>query len=194
MDEQSAKITTICECIDHCFAFAIWCTDFARFLDPEDMRAGLDRAAELMADASRLTSFLALRKLDDFLRGTKARADDLIASDFGSDVATVLGDVGANLLSTAKREKINKEAAHLTERLALDHDSEVDLKAIVSRSLPVFTRLVAELRKADTAHEATHWLDKTTALIARAQKLWQAFGPRARTDQESSSISFLMLS
>jgi len=29
------------------------------FLDPEDMQAGLDRAAELMADASRLTNFLA---------------------------------------------------------------------------------------------------------------------------------------
>jgi hypothetical protein len=63
----------------------------------------------------------------------------------------------------------NKEAPHLTERLALDHDSEVDLKAIVNRSLPVFTRFVAELRNADAAHEATHWLDKTTALIARAQ-------------------------
>jgi hypothetical protein len=76
-----------------------------------------------------MTSFLALRKLDDFPRATKAKADDLISSDFGIDVATVLGDVGANLLSTAEREKINKEAAHLTERLALDHDSEVDLKA-----------------------------------------------------------------
>ncbi|MDI4231218.1 hypothetical protein OZ411_00130 [Bradyrhizobium sp. Arg237L] len=54
--------------------------DFAQFLDPEEMQACLNRAAELMADASRLTSFLALRKLDDFLRGSKAKADDLITS------------------------------------------------------------------------------------------------------------------
>lgn len=90
MNEQSAQITTICECIDHCFAFDIRCADFAEFLDPEEMQAGLDRAAELMADASRLTSFLALRKLDNFLRPSKAKADDLIASDFGVDLATVL--------------------------------------------------------------------------------------------------------
>jgi hypothetical protein len=53
------------------------------------------------------------------------------------------------LATTAEREKINKEAAHLTERLALDRDTEVYLQEILTRSKPVFTRLVSELRKAD---------------------------------------------
>jgi hypothetical protein len=170
MDDRSAQVATICECIDHCFAYAIWCEDFVKFLDPEDMVAGLDRGAELVSDATRLTSFLALRKLDDFLRSTKPKADDLIASDFGINVPSVLGDVGETFLTTAEREKINKEAAHLTERLALDHDTEVDLQEILTRSMPVFTGLVSELRKADTSQEAVHWLDKTDVLIDRLLK------------------------
>src|ERR1700719_1716190 len=99
MNDRSAQIATICECIDHCFAYAIWREDFGKFLDPEDMVAGLDRGAELVADGTRLMSFLALRKLDDFLRGTKPKADDLIASDFGIHVASVLGDVGETFLT-----------------------------------------------------------------------------------------------
>jgi len=46
MDERSAQIATISQCIDHCFAFSIWCEDFAAYLDPDDMIWGLDRAAE----------------------------------------------------------------------------------------------------------------------------------------------------
>jgi hypothetical protein len=171
MDERSAQIATICECIDHCFSYALWCEDFAPFLDPEDMIGGLDRAADVVSDASRLTSFLAFRKLDDFLRGTKAKPDDLIASDFGLDLPGVLSDAGETLLTAAERDKINKEAAHLTERLALDHDSEVDLHEILTRALPVLTRLSSALRAADTAKEATYWLDRTDALIKRISKL-----------------------
>lgn len=69
MEDRSAQIATVCECIDHCFAFAIWCDVFARTIDPEDMVWGLDRGADLVSDATRLQSFLALRKLDDFLGG-----------------------------------------------------------------------------------------------------------------------------
>jgi hypothetical protein len=29
MADQSAQIATICECIDHCFGFAMWYDDFA---------------------------------------------------------------------------------------------------------------------------------------------------------------------
>jgi hypothetical protein len=47
-------------------AFAMWCDDFARHVDPEEMVAGLGRAFELVSDATQLQSFLALRKLDDF--------------------------------------------------------------------------------------------------------------------------------
>src|SRR5258705_2105227 len=165
MDERSAQIATICECIDHCFSYALWCEDFAPFLDPEDMIGGLDRAADVVSDASRLTSFLALRKLDDFLRGTKAKPDDLIAPDFGVDLPGVLSDAGETLLAAPERDKINKEAAHLTERLALDHDSQVDLQEILTRALPVLTRLASALRAADSAKEATYWLDRTDALI-----------------------------
>jgi hypothetical protein len=169
MDDRSAQIATICECINHCFAFALWCKDFVEFLDPGDMVAGLDRGAEVVSDATRLTSFLSLRKLDDFLRGTKSKAGDLIASDFGIDVPSVLGDVGKTFLTTTERDKINKQAAHLTEHLWLDPDTEVDLQEILTRSMPVLTRLVPELRKADTSQEAAHWLAKTDALIARCQ-------------------------
>jgi hypothetical protein len=65
MEDRSAQIATVCECIDHCFAFAIWFDDFARTIDPKDMVWGLDRGADLVSDATRLQSFLALRKLDD---------------------------------------------------------------------------------------------------------------------------------
>jgi hypothetical protein len=37
MNDRSDQIATICECIDHCFAFEIWCDDFAKSVDPEDM-------------------------------------------------------------------------------------------------------------------------------------------------------------
>jgi hypothetical protein len=106
--DRSAQIATICECIDHCFAYTIWRKDFVPFHDPEDMVAGLHRGAELVSDATRLTSFLALRKLDDFLRGTKPKADDLIASGFGIDVPSVLGSVGRTFLTTTERDKIRR--------------------------------------------------------------------------------------
>jgi hypothetical protein len=73
MDKRSAQIATICECIDHCFAFSVRCEDFAPFLDPEDMMSGLDCAAQLVADATRLQSFLALRKLDGFQGVSRSR-------------------------------------------------------------------------------------------------------------------------
>jgi hypothetical protein len=172
MEKRSAQIATICECIDHCFAYAMWCEDFAPYLDPEDMIWGLDRAAELLSDATRLQSFLALRKLDDFFGGVRPKPGDLIASDFGIDVKSVLGEVGNTFLSKEdEREMINKGVAHLTEALSLDADSEVDLHEILKRSIPVFTRLVAELRKLDTAQEATHWLDRTNDLIERAKNI-----------------------
>lgn len=168
MDERSAQIATICECIDHCFAFGMWCDDFAKYVDPEDMIAGLDRAFELVSDATRLQSFLALRKLDDFLGAAKSKPNDLIAADLGIDVPSVLGDVGDKFLSSTERENINKQVAHLTESLSLDPDSEVDLQAILKRSMPVLSRLVSALRKADASKEAVQWLDRTDALIGRA--------------------------
>jgi hypothetical protein len=87
-------------------------------------------------------------------------------------VKSVLGEVGNTFLSKEdEREMINKGVAHLTEALSLDADSEVDLHEILKRSIPVFTRLVAELRKLDTAQEATHWLDRTNDLIERAKNI-----------------------
>ncbi|MCK1513063.1 hypothetical protein IVB22_10855 [Bradyrhizobium sp. 190] len=172
MENQPAKIATICGCIDHCFSYAMWCEDFAPYLDPDDMIWGLDRAAELLSDATRLQSFLALRKLDDFFGGVKPRDGDLTAADFGIDVPSVLGEVGATFLSKEdEREKINKGVAHLTEELSLDDDSEVDLHQILKRSIPVLTRLVAELRKREAAQEATYWLDRTDDLIKRGKDI-----------------------
>lgn len=145
----------------------MWCDDFAGYVDPEDMVNGLDRAFDLVSDATRLHSFLALRKLDDFFDGVKPRADDLVAASFGIDGRKVLGEVGEKFLSTTERENANKGVAHLTNRLSLDPDSEVDLAAILKRSMPVFSRLVSALREADTTKSAAHWLDRTDVLIKR---------------------------
>lgn len=171
MDAKSDQIATICGCIDHCLAFALWCDDFARHVDPDDMVMGLDRAFDLMSDATRLLSFLALRKLDDFLRGSKAKKDDLIAEDLRVDVPTVLGNVGQTLLSADERESINKGVAHLTDKLTLGPDGEVELDAILKRSTDVLSCLVTELRKADTKGEAKRWLDQTAALIERVKEI-----------------------
>lgn len=165
MEERSARIATICGCIDHCFAFEIFCADFARLADPEDLVFGLDRSVEIVSDATRLQSFLALRKLDEFLSAKKREKTDLIASDLGIDLKSVLGDVGETFLTAAERDMVNKQAAHLTEKLSTDPESEVALRAIIKRSTPVLSRLVAELRKADTSQEAVQWFDKTDALI-----------------------------
>lgn len=172
MTEFSSRVWTICGCVDHCFAFALWCDDFAQHVDPEDMTMGLDRAVEVVSDATRLQSFLALRKLDELLTAKKRNKDDLIVVDLGIERAVVLGDIGDNLLSTDERETINKSVAHLTEKLTLDPDSEVELDAILKRSMLVMLRLVAELRKKDANQEAKQWLDSTEALIKRAEQIF----------------------
>lgn len=169
MKERSAQIAAACQCMDHCFGYAIWCEDFAKHVDPEDMIMGLDRGFDIVSDATRLHSFLALRKMDEFFRGAKRDNDDVIATDLGIKPLPVLGEIGSNFLTTDERTIINKRAAHFTDRLFLDHDSEFELDDILNRSMPVFTRLAAELRKVDTGKEATHWLDKTDALLKRVQ-------------------------
>jgi hypothetical protein len=169
MSKKGAQIFTVSQCIDHCFSFDMWCSDFAKHVDPDDMMMGLDRAFELVSDATRLHSFLALRKLDDFLRAVKSKPDDLIVSDLGIDTAVVLGGSGKIFLTQTERDDINKGAAHLTDRLTLDPDSEFDLQAIIERSMPVFERLSSELRKADVKREAGRWLDKTDGLLKLAR-------------------------
>ena len=166
MEKLSAQIKTVCECIDQCFAYALWCDDFARHVDPEDIVAGLDGGIDVVSDATRLQSFLALRKLDEFF-GVKSKPDDLVASTVGIDGLSVLGAGRKSFLTLAERNDINKAVAHLTERLSLDADSEVNLQAILKRSMPLFSSLVSELRKVDTSKEAGYWLDKTDALIKR---------------------------
>jgi hypothetical protein len=168
LSKKAAQIFTVSQCIDHCFSFDMWCSDFAKNVDPDDMMMGLDRAFDLVSDATRLHSFLALRKLDDFFRAVKSKPDDLIASELGIDATVVLGGSGKMFLTPTERDDINKGAAHLTERLTLNPDSEFDLQAIVERSIPVFERLSSELRKADVKREAEQWLDKTDALLKHA--------------------------
>jgi hypothetical protein len=92
-----------------------------------------------------------------------------IASDLGIDAPSVLGEIGATLLTKDERDKINKGPAHLAEQLTLDPDSEVDLETILERSIPALSRLVSKLCNADTKKGATQWLDKTEALIKRVQ-------------------------
>lgn len=166
------KIATVCECIDHCFAFAIWCDDFARSVDSEDMVMGLARGHELVSDATRLQSFLALRKLDDFLGGVRPNSDDLTAADFDIDVRKVVDDDGGSFLTQNERTEINKGVAHLTEQLTLGANTEVHLREIVSRSLPAFSQLVAELRARDGTGEASYWLNRTDKLMERITALY----------------------
>lgn len=170
MDRQAAQIWTICATIDHCFAFAMWCDDFAQYVNQEDMVMGLHRAFDVVSDATRLHSFVALRKLDEFLNSKKSKDDDLIAKDLGIDPVAVLRDVGATFLTPEERVSINKGAAHLTDKLTLDPDSEVDLHRILKRSLPVFSRLLSELRKVNNDNDNKHALDQTEALIKLAQE------------------------
>ena len=65
---------------------------------------------------------------------------------------------------------MNKSVAHLPKALTLDPDSEVELDAILKRSMPVMRSLVAELRKKDGRQEAKHWLDNIEALYQRAEE------------------------
>lgn len=81
----------------------------------------------------------------------------------------VLDGAGDTILTKDERERVNKGVAHLTQQLTLDKDSEVDLDAILKRVGPVLLRLEAKLREADTKKEATHWLDKTKALVGHVQ-------------------------
>jgi hypothetical protein len=60
-------------------------------------------------------------------------------------------------------------AAAASHASTLDTDSEVDLQTILTRSMPVLSRLISKLRDADTKKEATHWLNKTDQLIKHAQ-------------------------
>lgn len=174
MPDTWKKIVTVCECIDHCFAFDIWCDDFAHNVVEEDMICGLNRGFEVMSDAARLQSFLALRKLDEFLCNDRPKPDDLTAQDLGLDTSEIFTATPAPLLSREERVDINKGVAHLTEQLTLDPDSEVDLQILIARSRPVFLRLVRALRSHDTEGEAAHWLDRTDALICRVSSLQRA--------------------
>jgi hypothetical protein len=145
----------------------MWCDDFARYVDPEDMFNGQERALEVVSDATRLHSFVALRKLDEFLRLKKAKEDDLIAKDLNIDAETVLIEVAGKFLTAQEREDINKGAAHLTERLTLDPDTEVDLHKILRRCLPVLFQLISELRKINNDEDTVPFLDRTEALVQR---------------------------
>jgi hypothetical protein len=57
--------------------------------------------------------------------------------------------------------------------------------------MPVFTRLVPELRKADTV---ACWLDKTDVLDQAEPDALSAAHTRVRACQKFSSISFLIFS
>lgn len=170
LSKRAAQIATVSECVNQCFAFDMWCYDFARHVDPDDMVLGLHVAFDLLSDVTRLHSFVALRKLDEFFRIRKAQRDDLIAGDLGIDIEAVLGGDGKTFLTPTERADINKGAAHLTEKLTLEAETELDLRAIVDRSRPVFERLLAALRKADAKGEVGQWLDKTDALLKYVHK------------------------
>lgn len=159
------KIATICECINHCFAFELWCKDFASVIGEEVIY--VDEAFEIVSASTLLHSFLALRKLDDFLGGVRPKPDDLTSDRMGIAKVAVLG-IGKNtLLLDTDRNNINKGVAHLTEHLTAEPDSEVDLLRITSESIPIFERLISELKKLDLSGHAKPYIRKTEALVDR---------------------------
>lgn len=160
-------IATICECIEGCFAYFVFCEEFAPLLTEEDRLIGAQQDIDLIAYSTLLMSSISLRKLDDlFLEG--GWKDDLKANQYKIDTKELLG--GKSFLENdTEREQINKCAAHLTTKLSLEQDFEVILREILSRSLPVFQRLIAALRKADTDGSATHYLDKAENTLHRAE-------------------------
>jgi hypothetical protein len=74
MDAKSAQVAIICECIDHCFAFAMWCDDFAWNVDPDDMVMGLDRAFDLVSRCDALAEFFSLAKIGRFSGRRESKA------------------------------------------------------------------------------------------------------------------------
>lgn len=161
----TSQIAVICENINHCFAFTLWCKDFASVIGEDIIH--VDVAFDIVSDSTRLHSFLALRKLDDFLGGVRPKPDDLTSDKMGIDKAVVLGTGRATFLIEADRKNINKGVAHLTEKLTADPDSEVDLIRITSDSIPILERLVSELKKLNASGKAKPYIDKTEKLIER---------------------------
>lgn len=169
MTKDESKIATICECISHCFAFTLWCEDFASQIGEEAIY--VDEAFEIVSDSTRLHSFLALRKLDDFFGAVRAKPDDLTSDSMGIDKTAVLGAGKTSFLAAADRTNTNKGVAHLTENLTAEPDSEVDLARITKESIPIFERLIAELKKLDKAGGAKDFINKTEALVNRIKAL-----------------------
>lgn len=169
MPSITSKIATICECIDHCFAFTLWCEDFAKVIGEDAIH--VDVAFDIVSDSTRLHSFLAVRKLDDFLGAVSPKTDDITSDRMGIDTAAILGAGKTTFLIKTDRENINKGVAHLTENLTADPDSEVDLIRIITDSVPALKRLISELKKLDTTGEATSYISNTEKLIERIKSI-----------------------
>ncbi len=165
MSERDTQIATICECIDSTFSYFLWCEDFVAVI-AEDI-IYVDKASDVISHATLLHSFLALRKLDDFFGAVPPKIDDLAWDRLGLNKAAILGGARTTLLDKVDRMNINKGVAHMTEKLTLGADSEVDLLRIIENSICVFERLICELRKIDVDNEAKHCLDNTEEFIQR---------------------------
>jgi hypothetical protein len=169
MSEQKFQIATICGCVDHSLSFILWCEDFASVIGEDIIH--VDKAFDVVSDATRLHSLLALRKLDDFLGGVSPKPDDLTSDKLNLNKITILGNSKVTFLDAADRTNINKGVAHLTEMLTLDADSEVDLVRIIRDSIPIFEKLIFELKRVDVNNEAGYWLDNTGKLVQRVKEL-----------------------
>lgn len=165
MPEQKFQIATICECVDHSLSFTLWCKDFAPVIGEDVIH--VSKAFDVISDATRLHSFLALRKLDDFLGAVTPKPDDLTSDKLNLNKGTILGNSRTAFLDPVDRKNISKGVAHMTELLTLDADSEVDLLRIIKDSVPIYERLILELRRVDTNNEADYWLDDTDKLIQK---------------------------
>ncbi len=97
------------------------------------------------------SSLLAIRAFDDFVRNTRNRSDDLLASDFPGCSITSSG------MDPAERTKINKQIMHLTH---LEMESAIQgysyrdaLAGVVPAAIGFCDHIIATIADHDRLHE-----------------------------------------
>jgi|GEM_PF-4190563 len=112
-DQLPAAAIRVLNCINQTLAIYFW-KNVLQPRMPKD--SDLDRPYLALENACVDSSLFALRAFDEFVRSSKTRMDDLVASDFPG---LSLSSAGIDIL---ERNKINKYIAHLTH---LDLDTQI---------------------------------------------------------------------
>ncbi len=138
----------VLNCINQMFAVYFWKTAIQpRLLKHDD----LDTPYLALENSTVESSLLAIRAFDDFVRNTRNRADDLLASDFPGYSPISSG------IDPAERTKINKQIMHLTH---LDLEAAVQgysyrdtLARLVPVAIAFCDHVITRVRDEDRLHE-----------------------------------------